>query len=82
MAYLLFIPGFVIMEGLYLLRHPKTFRAPAVFVYLGIVGISLIFCLREGTVVLVPFTLAGAFGAYYFVKMWCHKRDGLKKRGG
>ena len=81
LAYAIWIPGFVVVEGIYLLRHPWTFRAPAVFVYLGFVGLSLVFALNESTWVLVPFTLAGGFGAYYIVKMWCHERHRLKVRG-
>jgi len=81
LAYVLFIPGFIIVEGRYLLRHPKTFRAPAVFVYVGVVGLSVIFALSMDTLVVVPFMLAGAVGAYYFVKMWCHSRVRSKKWG-
>ena len=82
LVYLFFIPSFVVVEGIYLLRNPRTFRAPAVFVYLGFVGLSIIFALDRSMGVLVPFTLCGGIGAYYFVKMWCHERHRLKYRGG
>ena len=82
LAYLFFIPSFVVVEGIYLLRNPRTFRAPAVFVYLGFVGLSIIFALNESWAVLVPFILCGGFGGYYVVKMWCHEGHRLKERGG
>src|SRR4030042_207863 len=77
-AYPIFILGFVVAEGIYLIRNPRTFRAPAVFVYLGFLGLSVIFGLNRSTWNLVPFTLAVGVSAYYGVKMWCHKRHRLK----
>jgi len=82
LVYMIGIPGFVVVEGVYLLRKPRTFRAPAVFVYLGFVGLSLVFALDGWSGEFVWFTLCGGIFAYYFVKMWCHERHRLKYRGG
>ena len=81
MFYLLVLPAFILTEGIYLVKHPKTFRGLAALVWFVITGISFLFIGNTRTLPWVPVMHAVAIGAYYLVKMWCHERHRLKERG-
>ena len=81
MFYLLILPAFILSEGIYLVRHPKTFRGLAASVWLVITGISFLFIGNNRTLPWVPVMHVVAIGAYYLVKMWCHEQQRLKYRG-
>jgi len=68
MLYLLIVPAFLLSEGLYLVRHPKTFRWSAALVWLLITGFGTLFALDKSTLPLVPVAQGVGVLAYWFVK--------------
>lgn len=67
--YLLIVPWFVVVEGIYLLRHPRTFSGPAAFLWGVITGCSAIFIRDDWGIGLVPVIHIVAIMVYYFVKL-------------
>ena len=79
---LLVVPAFVVYEGIYLLRHPRTFNGLAVFVFLVVVGIGFIVARNERTLGLAGLIHVVAIGLYYVIKLHGRKRRWSKKGGG
>ena len=69
MLYFLIVPWFVIMEGIYLLRHPRTFNGLAAFLWVVISGASGFVIYDGRNLGLVPVFHVVAIGVYYFVKL-------------
>ena len=69
MFYLLALPLFVVTEGIYLVRHPRTFSGLAALVWFLITGISFLFIGNTRTLPWVPVMHVVAIGVYYFVKV-------------
>jgi len=69
MFYLLILPAFMVTEGIYLVKHPRTFSGLAAFVWAVISGVSFIFVSSERTLPLVPVTHVVGIAVYYFVKL-------------
>lgn len=67
--YLLIIPWFVITEGIYLLRHPRTFNGLAALLWLVITGTSVFFIGKGWKLGLVPVIHVIGIAVYYFVKL-------------
>jgi len=68
-VFFLIIPAFLLTEGRYLFKHPKTFSWPAAFVWLLVTGFSFIFVGSERTLGLVPLIHVVAIALYYFIKL-------------
>lgn len=66
--WLLSFPVFVLMEVIYLVRHPWGFSWLAALVGLGIGGLSYLFMYRGESLILVFFTQAVAIVVYYVIK--------------
>jgi len=62
-------PCFVVVEVIYLIRHPGTFSGLAVFVGLAIGAISYLFLYKGESFLLVFITQAIAIFAYYGIKL-------------
>ena len=69
MFYLLAVPVFVVTEGIYLVRHPRTFSGLASFLWAVMTGISFLFIGNTWTLPWVPVMHIVAIGVYYFVKV-------------
>lgn len=69
MVYFLIIPFFLLTEGIYLVRHPRTFNGRAVFFWVAITGMSAFFIKSDWRLGLVPVFHVVAIMVYYFVKM-------------
>ena len=82
MFYFLIVPWFVVSEGIYLLRHPRTFNGLAAFVFLVVVGIGFIFARNERTLGLVAVIHVVAIGLYYTIKRRARKMRWSKRGGG
>ena len=69
MFYLVLAPCFVLTEGMYLLRHPRTFNGLAAFLWAVITGASG-FLISEGSNLhFVPVVQVFAIVVYYVVKL-------------
>jgi hypothetical protein len=69
MFYLLILPAFVLREGIYLVRHPKTFSGLAALLWLVITGTSVFFIGKGWKLGLVPVIHVIGIAVYYFVKL-------------
>jgi len=69
MFYFLIIPAFVLTEGIYLARHPRTFSGLAAFLWAVIIGLSLFFISNVRTLPWVPVIHVFGIVVYYFVKV-------------
>lgn len=69
MFYFLIVPWFVIVEGIYLLRHPRTFNGVAAFLWAAITGSSVFFIGKDWKLGLVPVIHVVAIVVYYGVKL-------------
>ena len=79
---MLIVPVFLLREGIYLARDPKTFNGLAAFVFLVVAGIGLIFTRNERTLGLVPVIHVVAIALYYIIKRPARKRRWSKRGGG
>ena len=69
MLYLLIVPCFVVSEGIYLLRHQRTFNGLAAFLWAVITGTSVFFIGKDWKLGLVPVIHVVAIAVYYLVKL-------------
>jgi hypothetical protein len=69
MFYLLILPAFVLSEGIYLVKHPKTFNGLAALIWLVITGTSFFFIGKGWKFGLVPVIHVIGIAVYYFVKL-------------
>lgn len=75
MVYLLIVPVFLLTEGIYLVRHPRTFNRRAAFFWVAITGMSLFFIRNDWRLGLVPVIQVVGIMVYYFVKLrWRWRR--------
>lgn len=69
MIYFIIIPVFILTEGPYLIRHPKTFNTLASILWVFITGISFLFIPNIRTLPIIPIIHAVAIAIYYLVKL-------------
>ena len=67
--WLLALPGWIIIEVVYLVRHPRTFSWPAAVVGLPLAGFSYLFLFRGESLNLVYVTQVAAVLVYYLIKL-------------
>jgi hypothetical protein len=70
MLYFLIVPLFVIKEGIYLLKHPRTFSGLAALLWAVITGASGFLIYDWKHLEFVPIFHVVAIGVYYVVKGW------------
>lgn len=68
LGFLLVLPWFIIVEGIYLLRHPRTFNGVAVCVWAGVSGIGFLVGLKEQNLVVWCIGQLVAVMVYYLIK--------------
>jgi hypothetical protein len=69
LGFLLVLPLFVITEGIYLLRHPRTFNGVAVCVWAGVSGIGFLVGLKEQSLPAWAIGQIIAVVVYYWIKV-------------
>lgn len=69
-----YLPSWILVEVIYLVRHPKTFRWRAVAIGLPVATLSYVFLLTGARPPVVYCTQVAAVALYYFVKFREHRK--------
>ena len=69
LGFLLILPGFILVEGIYLIRHPRTFNGLAAFVWAVISGLGFLVGLKEQSLEAWSIGQLIAVMVYYGVKL-------------
>ena len=69
LGFLLVLPGFILLEGIYLIRHPRTFNGLAAFVWAVISGLGFLVGLKEQSLEAWSIGQLVAVAVYYGIKL-------------
>jgi len=72
--WLFYLPSWILVEVIYLARHPRTLRWRAVAIALPIAALSYVFLLSGARPPVIYCTQVATVAVYYFIKFREHRK--------